>query len=250
MKKLLSLVSIIALILVSSCENENKEDREGKLKITVELYNGTERVYVGDTASLAEEYDFHLTLFRLYLAEIYANNSSGTESLVSTIELVDPAANSSNSFSSMLVAGDYSGLDLGFGVDAEQNDMDPGSFDNNHPLSSYQSMYWSMLKYRFAKFEGKAKSRTTGQDNIFVTYHPGTDDLYQKRNFDINFNISEGGTTELLIKMDINEILDGPGGKIDFATESDTHSTPTDIHIARKFMENVAAAAKLSVVSS
>lgn len=217
------------------------------LKVTVELYNGSERVSIYDTVSLTDEYDFYLSLFRLYLAEIEVKGTDGTKE-VSSIELVDPASDLDNSFSVTIEEGDYQSLEMGFGVDAIQNDMDPGSFANEHPLSAYQSMYWSMLKYRFAKFEGNATSRITGQNNILVAFHPGTDDLYQQLSFDLNINIRDGATTEILMRLDINDFLDGPGGQIDLATEPQTHSEPSDIHIARAFMANLAASAKVSVV--
>lgn len=245
MKNLLFLLSLV-LVVGTSCKEDKKELGEGMLKVSTELYNGNERVSIDDTVALTDEYNFYLSLFRLYLAQVEIKGNEGTK-LISAIELVDPAGNN-NSFSAKIAEGDYDTFELGYGVDAIQNDMDPGSFDNAHPLSSYQSMYWSMLKYRFAKFEGKAKSRTSGVDNIFIAYHPGTDDLYEKKSYPLNVKIRNGVTTEIKLRMDINAFMDGPGGKIDMATEPQTHSEPSDIHIARKFMENVAASAKVSVV--
>ncbi len=239
---------LVLMLLISSCKNDKKELKEGVLKVSVELYNGNERVSINDTVRLTDEYDFFISLFRLYLAEVEVRDNTGSYE-VSSIELVDPASDLDNSFSAEILVGDYNSLELGFGVDPLQNDMDPGSFPNEHPLSSYQSMYWSMLKYRFAKFEGKAKSRLTGQDNIFVAYHPGLDSLYQKKNFDLSFSVSETATTQLVLSIDLNEILDGPAGKIDLATEPQTHSTPADFDIARKFMVNLAASAKLISIS-
>jgi hypothetical protein len=245
MKKLIVLIAAV-LFTATACEEDNKESKEGMVKLSVELYNGTERVMIDDTVSL-QDYNFYISLFRLYLAEIQISGS-GSNHEISSIELVDPASTDANSFSAAVPEGDYSSLELGFGVDAVQNDMDPGSFPNEHPLSSYQSMYWSMLKYRFAKFEGFADDRSTPQnDNIGIAYHPGTDALYHKESYPLDIKVRDGQTTEIMMRMDINDLLDGPGGKIDFALEPQTHSEPSDIHIAIKFMDNLAAAANVSL---
>jgi hypothetical protein len=242
-----NLIILIASILFTStaCKEENVESREGRLKVNVELYNGPERVMIDDTVKM-QDYNFYLSLFRLYLAEIEITNAAGTRE-ISSIELVDPASTNANSFSAKVREGDYTSFALGFGVDPVQNDMDPGSFPNEHPLSSYQSMYWSMLKYRFAKFEGFADSSATPiNENYGIAYHPGTNPLYRKKSYDLDIKVRDGQTTEILMAMDINDIMDGPGGKIDFANEPQTHSEPSDIQIAIKFMDNIAAAAKVS----
>ena len=246
MKRLIIL--FVSILLVgTACKEDNKESKEGMLKVTVELYNGNDRVMIGDTVAMKEKYDFYISLFRLYLAEIEIQGSAGNRE-ISSIELVDPASNSANSFSAKVPEGDYNAFVLGYGVDPVQNDMDPGSFPNDHPLSSYQSMYWSMLKYRFAKFEGFADSVSTPQnDNIGVAYHPGTDPLYHKKSYDLDIKVRDGQTTNIFIRMDINDFVDGPGGKIDLGKESQTHSEPVDIHIASKFMTNLAEAATVSL---
>ena len=243
MKKLLVVFASLLLVAASCKEDtkETEEPRNGTFEVSVKLYNGTEEVTIGDTLSMTDDYDFYISLFRLYLAEIQLRSADGAET-VSSIELVDPAG-AANSFSASVPSGSYSSFELGYGVDAVQNDMNPGSFPNEHPLSSYQSMYWSMLKYRFAKFEGFAYSRTVDSlTNIGVAYHPGTDPLYEKRSYDVNINIEDGSTSGLIMKMDINDLLDGPGGKIDLGLEPQTHSEPSDIHIAQKFMVNLAEA--------
>lgn len=247
MKKLIIIFAAV-LFAGTACKEDNKESKEGMLKVSVELYNGSERVMVDDTVKL-QDYNFYLSLFRLYLAEVEISNANGTRE-ISSIELVDPASTDANSFSVKVPEGDYNSFELGYGVDPVQNDMDPGSFPNEHPLSSYQSMYWSMLKYRFAKFEGFADSSATAKnENIGIAYHPGTDPLYHKKSYDLDIKVRDGQTTEIMMRMDINDIMNGPGGKIDLGTEPQTHSEPSDIHIAIKFMDNLASAVKVSMAN-
>ncbi len=240
---------ILSLFLLDACEPDPNPVFEEKANIRIELtlMNDTQRVLLHDTVALADEYDFYLSLFRLYLSKVRFLNENGEEVPLKDIALLDPGSNTANSFTGSIPEGNYHELRVGFGVDHEQNNLDPASFENSHPLSSYQSMYWTMLKYRFAKFEGKASSRLNSNDNIFVSYHPGTDEAYHTRNFPIDFSPAVGSNTTIRLVLDINEILDGPGGKIDFATEATTHSMPSDIQIAKKFMENLAASADLIV---
>lgn len=247
MKRLV--VLFVALALAgTACKSENKESKKGMVKVTMQVYNGSERVYDFDTVHMTREYDFYLELFRLYLAEIELKGANGSKSL-SSIELLDPASKTANSFSVEMPEGDFDTFELGYGVDPVQNDLDPGSFDNDHPLSSYSSMYWSMLKYRFAKFEGKASSRDTAISNIFIAYHPGTDPLYHKKSYSVPVKVRNGQTTEIIMKMDINDLVDGPGGSIDFAKEPQTHSELSDIAIAIKFMANLAEAVEVNLAN-
>lgn len=242
MKKIYFIAAVFALALAGCGE---QDEQASMLTFEMELTNGGEKVSINDTVHLEEEYDFYMSLFRLYLSKITLTTTSGDLIPVENVVLLSPANDGQNSFSASVPTEAYNKLSVGFGVDPVQNNLKPENFQNEHPLSSYQSMYWTMLKYRFAKFEGKAFSRLDDvNDNIMVAYHPGTDELYHSRSFDID--LSESPDYHLKLSLDINEIMNGPAGKIDFATEATTHSTPEDIHIAEKFMKNIAASADVS----
>lgn len=239
---------LFTAVAFTACKPDPEPAQE-KATVTMEisLMNGSEPVMLNDTVNMAAEYDLFLSLFRLYLSNARLVAENGDEAMLTEVALLDPASDKLNYIRASVPPGTYKELKVGFGVDPAQNDMDPSSFENAHPLSSYQSMYWSMLKYRFAKFEGKATSRMGGPANIFVSYHPGTNALYQQKSFPVDLGLVLNDEATLSLFIDINEIVDGPAGSIDFATEKSTHSTSSDIQIAEKFMKNLAASADLII---
>lgn len=253
MKTYCAFIIAIALVAVG-CKKENTQNdpttKKYPLILEVQLTDGVERIGEGDTTSLQEEYDLYLTSVRMYLSHVTLRNDQGERTTLAEVALLSPLDSDDNRLQVKIPEGQYEVMELGLGLDQELNDSDPGSFDNSHPLATYQSMYWSMLKYRFLKIEGRARSRITGQDDITVSMHPGTDDLYQSISRPVNVSTGPGRTPHLVLSFNFNKLLDGPAGKIDLATEGQTHSEPSDIAIAQKLMINLAAAAKLDLQES
>ncbi len=241
------LIAILALVglSITSCEDDKKETGTGNVEVSVVLKTDSGFVHIGDTAYLNNGYKLHLALFRLYLSNVTLLGN-GTSNIKEDVILLSPGKLGDNQFTFSNNLGTFSGLQVGFGLDATQNDSDPISFDNTHPLASYQGMYWDMLKYRFAKFEGMAIETSTGNQSL-VAYHPGRDSIYQTKVFNLPFNLNQANQTkEFELHIDLNKIFNGPAGIIDLATENQTHSNPgSDMEIARKFMINLAAAATL-----
>ncbi|MDZ7849040.1 MAG: MbnP family protein [Owenweeksia sp.] len=248
MMRITGIVILVLSVGLASCETDPvPEPATGDVKFVVKLMNDTQEVKLNDKISLKKEYDLNLSLFKMYLTRIEATDKDGNIRTAKDVALVGLGNDNENSFTAQLPVGNYDQFKMGFGVDAAQNNADHKSFPNSHPLATYQSMYWDMLKYRFVKMEGKADSRTGGPTNILVAYHTGTDPLYQRKTFSESLNISVDAVTEVVLQIDLNEILDGPAGSIDFATQNQTHSDPSGLSIARVFMENLAASAEVEV---
>ncbi len=186
--------------------------------------------------TLPSGYTLRPSLFKMYVSQISLIDDNGNTTLLKDVALLDPLATDENSFRLAVPAGDYKSLQVGFGVDSVLNASDPLDFERDHPLSSYQSMYWTMLKYRFAKFEGKADGPDTS--NIFIAYHPGRDELYQTRTFafEQSFSGASGTTVIASFTLDVSDLLQN----IDLKSEPQTHSEGATLPIAQKFMENLA----------
>ena len=249
------LVLLILVFIVSNCKDEPEDNSVGSLNFQTSLYLSDGSTYsIGDTLRMNTGYDFNLKKFKLYLSDITLI-SGNTETKIQDVFLADVGDPSTGSFSQQIPAGDYSQLRLGFGLNAEQNDRRPEDFDREHPQSSFNQMYWSMLKYRFAIMEGR--SDATGQLNgdtsdILNAYHPGTDSLYRIVSYPLNLQVEEGDTENIDLQIFVDQIFSAGEG-IDMRTEAQSHSEkgspafPGDYHIAKKFMDNLAETARIQV---
>ncbi len=133
---------------------------------------------------------------------------------------------------------------FGIGLSTELNDSDPTSFKKDHPLSSYQNMYWNMLKYRFVKFEGRANlsgSLQKGND-FLLAYHTGTDPLYTVVSLPGNYSLNPEDNNTIKVNIELDELFASSQNPIDFETEAQTHSTSADIPVAKKFTTNLTRA--------
>lgn len=244
MKKLAYLSLIALLLSFTSCEKDPPEVESGKLKFVVTLSAGSLDVKQNEVINLVNGQAMNISLFRLYFSDITLIKD-GSELEIMDVALLDPGFDGQNSFTLELDDASYDSMKFGLGVNSEQNNSNPGDFDNSHPLSTYQSMYWSMLKYRFAKFEGKGNSEMnigTGSD-VAIAFHPGTDSLYQQVSLPIPLTIKEGNTRTVQVNIDLDKMF-AMGDNIDVTdeTQTQTHSTPQDIDIARRFMTQLKSA--------
>lgn len=246
------LYSFSLLVLVfASCEDKNEDpivEPTTAVMVATELYSDGEAIEVGDTMVFEDGTIFNLKLFKLYLSNLTLLDEESNEYLLKDVALIDVGDASTGSFTAEVPGNlNFTTLKMGFGVDAAQNNSDPTSFPDEHPLSSYNQMYWTMLKYRFAILEGR--SNATGSFNmgsdVLNAYHPGTDPIYQTRTYNFD-NPTFSNSIKLVLKIDVEDIFYSSPA-IDLATESSTHSEASDIHIAQKFMSNLAKSSSLEV---
>ena len=161
------------------------------------------------------------------------------------MEIVNPSKLNGSEFTYAAPAGSYEKFMVGIGLDQTLNASDPVSFEQGHPLSAAEAMYWSWAaKYRFVRIDGKANENAIVGDttDLLIAYHPGADDFYDTRTFEKPFVLVEGETTELVINLDMAKVFDGPGGAINVPTEPQTHTAPDDYDLAVKFSKNFVAA--------
>lgn len=248
MNRIYSLFALSLILLVfSSCKKEDEPgtSSDGLVTVSLSLTDGSQQVYEGETINLQNDYDLKIALFRTFISNVEFQNTNGVWKPFEDVVILDPGTINStdNSFSAKLEAGSYQTLRFGLGVDSAMNEEDPSKMSNDDPLSTYQAMYWTMLKYRFAKFEGMAN--TTGQlgssSDILLTYHPGTNPLYHMKDLPVSFNLQADGNHTVELELNINEMLAG-NNAFDFTVENSTHSaTPEQIALAAKFMDNLRA---------
>lgn len=138
-------------------------------------------------------------------------------------------------------AGSYDSLIFGLGLSPALNNSNPNAFDNSHPLSIAQDMFWPMLKYRFVLLEGAVDTTVAmnGPVTFPISYHLGADELYRRIAIHSPFTIAQGGTHSLTLPVELKAIFDGPAGVIDMRTHFANHST--DLPKAAIMIDNLAA---------
>ncbi len=248
MKKgiLFSSVLILSLVFIaSSCKDDPEPSTKGNLKVSFELYNGANTMEWNETVSLANVNEYRMEFFKFYLSNIYAVTTAGNKVKLEDVLLADASVSDGMTFTYELDNGSYDKLEIGVGLDSLLNASDPIQFANEHPLSAAQAMYWSWAaKYRFTRIDGRANENGAigGSDDLLLAYHPGADEFYRTIEMVNPFTISGDQTTDFKIKLDVAAFYNGPGGVIDIPNEPQTHTEPSDYHIAVKFTDNFAAA--------
>ena len=248
-----TLIASLALSLTfMSCKEDVKKEYTPQVTSEIEFVvtNGDKEMNLYDHADLSTGFDFELQLFKAYISNIMLIKDDSSEVLLKDVEILELGKDNMHTVSFTIPSGSYTSLRVGYGLTPDQNNSDPTSFDESHPLSNFQSMHWPMIKYRFVKLEGFAKS-LTDTTNYLVSMHPGTDPLYQvvSYKFDTPLEVTDGFNSSFRVSMDISDIFDGPAGVIDFSKDNanQVHMTPDDSYIGQMFMENMAAATKLEL---
>ena len=128
------------------------------------------------------------------------------------------------------------------GIDDLKNQLDPNSFDPDHPLSSYKQMYWTMgTKYRYIVMEGNIK--TSGGALIQYSFHTGLRYKYFA-DVPVNLVLNPNGVNSYKIKFNIDRLFYPLlGSKIDYKNgETQAHGDAAHAALTDKVALNFAKA--------
>lgn len=218
---------MVSPFIFSQCGDKSVENGYLKLKF-IPTYKGK---VVSMYESVNNKDGFPMRFKRLsFFTQVLDGQATlkGSDDIVSMIDfsnLTDKAkAESGVSAEFAMKQGEYSGVNLGIGIPAGINKKVPSDFPSSSPLSE-ENNYWDSWKsYIFTKTEGALDTLNNGVYNLQFSYHTGIDDLYRTVNLPKNIKIIDGQTTELIIEVDINELLDGKSGAIDPRKNQNAHS--------------------------
>lgn len=235
MKKYFIVFVGAVLLSLNAC----KEDNEGDLILEFNArINSTNldfnRYYDMDGDSVRFE------IFKFYISDYSILNKDGDASLpLGEVYLIDFANEASTSITNTIEVQSYKNPSFRLGLSNTQNATDPSSYESAHPLSLNQGNYWLMANsYIYFKIEGY--TMVGGVEYPFV-YHVGFDDLYADLEIERSFSVHADAKTTLLANININTLF----SNIDFATESDTHTT-NNMPLAEKMMNNFANAISIN----
>ncbi len=228
---------------------------EPSLALSFYLSHNGQQVALNESFIDAEGNNVKVVTFKFYMAEINLVSSEQAQP-ISEIELFDqkpydagiltPQWRTEYVFNA--AEGVYDGIAFGIGVPGGLNAIDPATYNNEHPLSTYSNMYWSWASmYRFVILE--AKVDTTGGENFThdVIFHTGLDSLYRSGlSREINLEFTIGEKQHLALSVDWDDLF-YTHDRIDIKKESVTHSTDhiEEFILAERFTDNFVQAIKV-----
>jgi hypothetical protein len=155
-------------------------------------------------------------------------------------------SNSDKSFSFKANPGTITGLSFDLGLSPDQNgtnnpDFNPAAYENSHPLSIYNSMYWTWASgYIFLKIEGRTDTTQAQNAAPMFTwfYHCGLDTLTSSYSLsNMNIPVQAGKTSQIELTIEFNDIFMRNGQAIIMTEESSTHTTDA-FELARDVFTN------------
>lgn len=235
---------LLILILSSggmACNNgdDNGDPQAGltNLELRFRPVYGDEPLVMYQNLDYEADMKLLVQLFQLYLAPVHLVRPDGTEQLVSEVELLDfrdlqdPGSAQTGLVLSFedVPPGSYSGIRLGIGLPPELNATSPAQYEPGHPLSDN---YWTAATgYIFSKVEGIADTSGLGQLDAPLTFHTGSDAIYQTVSFDRNFELDNQDLLRLNFTVDLRRVLvDDSGEFLDFRTYTIDHHTNPEVY--------------------
>lgn len=212
------------LILFGACDKDKCSD--APFNLSFKTYVNQDQLVLNDV--LYDDYmvrKYRVELLKFYLSNCFMEKQDGTLIPIVDVALVDYASASPLSIDLDVETGNYINLHFAVGLDSLMNASDPVDFDSSHPLSIVNNTYWSWAsKYKFFMLEGRVDSQSDGIPDATFSYHSGFNSLYREITIPLNdFEISSDGTS-VLLELNLESVLNGEAGVIDFVSEPFSHS--------------------------
>lgn len=235
MKYLLFMLPLAAVLLFSACKNADDEmpARTGSVALNFKAFYGQAPLVMFEREYAYEDnMALKMQLFQFYLSEV--NLLKGAEKIpLKDIGLIsfgdvytdaDAARGKTTASPNAIPAGEYTGIEFGFGVSPTLNATTPPDYEIGHPLSEN---YWeAAASYIFFKFEGNADLQPNGEFTDKLTFHVGGNDNYRLLSFDKPITVEDGKELTLQFNIDLQKILvdQDTGEYLDFRQVMQSHS--------------------------
>ena len=229
MRSILFILSIA--FFLSGCE-KFREKRKASVTIHFQTRVGESDFDMMQQFEDSENRNISLELIKFYLSDVSFVNYKDEAVMAEDIVLVELDANGTGSFTAKIKADDYKAISFGIGVSQDLNEADPASFaENGHPLSTLNNTYWGMNgMYRFVMIDGRYFEN--GDFKGTFSYHSGHNESYRNIQLDKLVTFEKKGEHDLTLYIDIDKILEGPGGNFDIENEANYHGNLDDFHLS------------------
>tara|TARA_B100000900_G_C20511616_1_gene688263 strand:- start:358 stop:1104 length:747 start_codon:yes stop_codon:yes gene_type:complete len=216
--------TLFSLILFGACDKDDCSHAQLNLSFSTNI--NQDQLVLNDV--LYDDYmgrKFRIELLKFYFSNCVLEKQDGTLVPIVDVALVDYASTSPLSIDIDVETGNYINLHFAVGLDSLMNFSDPSDFDSSHPLSISNNTYWSWAsKYKFFMLEGRVDSQSDGIADATFSYHSGFNSFYREITISLNdFNINSDGAA-VLLELNLESVLYGEAGIIDFVIEPNAHS--------------------------
>lgn len=220
--KYLSLLAFLGLFLFVACEDDDDLVQPATISTTVEFradYDGAPLAIQDATYDYPTGAQLKANLFQYYVSDLSLVNAAGEAVVLAEIDLIrynsavdGPVVRRTYD----VPAGDYVSVRFGLGVKPELNAIDPNNFAADAPLN--ENEFWSAAtRYVFAKIEANADLENDGTFDTGLTYHMGSDALYQTLTFTGDFTIDGTDDPRLVFTADVLKALTDGTNAFDIA---------------------------------
>jgi hypothetical protein len=243
MKKVLLILSLMALIVVPSCKDDEVPPVENppadQLKLDLIPTFGNVDLQLDYTYITDEGYFVQFTDLKCYLTDL----KNGSKTLASSA-LFDFRTTGTKLFTKTGKPADFPSLTGYLGVPSDRNHDDPTQFPTADPLyiTIANDMHWGWNPgYIFMKVEAKVDTIDDGNDNFdhLVVFHVGGDTYLQNLNFSgLTWNAAGSNLYTSALKLDMKTFLNNGISAIDLKTEHSSHTAAGQEAISLKVMEH------------
>lgn len=242
MKNFLLLLVIVTLL--SACKKDKVDSPPGNsdtvsdVHLKISSFFGDQELEFGETYFNVSGYRFNVSDFQLYLSYVYLIEQNGDTAHLTDIAFFDLYDGDDDLIIEDVPVGNYTQLDFGIGVAPDMNspqnpDFNIALFDNDHPLSQSNGMYWSWQGgYRFVIFEGKYDTDPDSTDPMVdgYSFHTGGDQSYRVVSLTgINFDVTAEETAVAHLDFAVDRFFYSATDTIDIDVHTMTHSPNSDL---------------------
>ncbi len=224
-----SLFPILLVSLFSACDKDKPKAHhncDASIAINLSTVVATNSLELQN--ALYPDYlgrNYKVELLKFYLSNWALEKSNGERHVINGVNLVDLSKENLLSLESDLDTGIYTMLHFGVGLDSLANASDPSEFESTHPLSIAQNTYWTWAsKYKFFMLEGRVDTLSGMNPDLAFSYHTGFNNLYREVSIPLNNLFIDSQGESINIELDIDKILNGNAGTIDFKETPFSHS--------------------------
>lgn len=251
----LSLLFLLAILSLSSCDDDN--DNPSDNNDTAQLELNFKLTYEGNSLHGFEEatyplgYDFFLTKLSFFLSnsQLISDGSSVPlfdAAFVDILKDVTDQTSAEQGVSIMIddaPVGEYDGVTWNIGVDSIENAKNPSDFANSSALA-LNGEYWAGWEsYIFHKIEGKIDSDGDGSFSTNVALHIGSDMAFRQSTIDRSFSIAEGQDNKLSFTIELSDLITVNGAAFDIQALPQVHQEG-QLGQVMPLMDNLATAIK------
>ncbi|MCB0607693.1 MAG: hypothetical protein H6562_22865 [Lewinellaceae bacterium] len=232
---------LFAAVLMWAADCRHTEPETGTLEINFKgSFGGEPLMMYADDYPYPDNMQVKWQLFQFFLSDIDLLSSGGkTEAKevdqvnFGSVQSADAAAAGITLVLTDVPIGEYTGIQLGMGVNEDLNKTKPADHSAKDPLGSAANYWTDAGSYIFTKLEGNADLNGDGDfSDAKLTFHIGNAGGYRTKSWDKAISIKSNQTTRINFTVDMLKALsDGQGNFINFRETTQVHGGNAEIAV-------------------